>query len=381
MSEISIANVINISVSDSPSGLNAFNTSNLGLFTHETPGGGFGSGDYKIYKSPSGVGEDFGTDSVTYKMSVATFAQSKSILTGGGYLAVMPLEVSEALAVAIERMKSQVQFYGVMGSQIYGSTETLDAAAVIQTLNKIAGFVQRDPEEMEEGGILEIIKAQSLTKSRGLYYGADSTGVGSDLKSLLFQAAFMSRGLSTNFAGSRTTQTQHLKSLATIEPDSTMDETLLQLAEDAGVDTYPSIEGVPAIFDQGANQFWDQVYNLGWFVASLQVNGFNFLRQTSTKVPQTEEGVQGLKSAYRQSCLQARDNLYCAPGEWTSPDTFGNQEDFYANIREQGYYIYSAPIATQSAADRASRKAPLVQIALKEAGALHSSDVIININP
>ena len=380
MSEISIANVINISVSDSPTGLNAFNTSNIGLFTTATPGGTFGSGEYKIYKSPAGVGEDFGTGSRPYKMALAIFGQAKNILTGGGSLIVMPLEPSETLADAIARTQAVVQYFGVISDQIESNIDTLDAAAVIQTMNKIAVFVQHLETAIDPGGVLDQLRSSSLTKSRGLYYGADSTGVADDETSILFAAAFLSRGLSTNFAGSRTTQTQHLKSLAGIEPDSTMDETVLAKAAAAGVDTYPSIEGVPAIFDQGANKFWDQVYNLGWFIASLQVNGFNFLRQTGTKIAQTEEGVGGLKNAYRQSCLQARDNLYCAPGEWTSPDTFGNQEDFYANIREQGYYIYSAPIGSQSAADRQARKAPLIQIALKEAGAIHSSDVIVNIN-
>ncbi len=172
-----------------------------------------------------------------------------------------------------------------------------------------------------------------------------------------------------------------LKALATIQPDSSMNETKLEKAKTAGVDTYPSIEGVPAVFDTGANKFFDQVYNLGWLVGSIQVNGFNYLRQTGTKIPQTEGGMVGLKNAYRQSCEQGKSNEYIAPGVWTSPDTFGNQADFLQNILEQGYYIYSTPIASQSNADRQARKAPLVQIAIKEAGAIHSSDVIIYVNP
>jgi hypothetical protein len=117
-----------------------------------------------------------------------------------------------------------------------------------------------------------------------------------------------------------------------------------------------------------------------WFVFALQVSGFNYLRQTGTKVPQTENGMDGLKGAYRSVCEQAVTNQYAAPGTWNSPVTFGNQADLIANVEQFGYYIYSTPIAQQLQADREERKAPLVQIALKEAGAIQSSTVVVNVN-
>jgi hypothetical protein len=112
----------------------------------------------------------------------------------------------------------------------------------------------------------------------------------------------------------------------------------------------------------------------------LQIAGFNFLAQSSTKVPQTEQGMDGLKSAYRNICEQAITNQYGAPGTWNSSTSFGNQGDFLANISQRGYYIYSTPISRQSQAAREERQAPLVQIALKEAGAIHSSAVIVYVN-
>ncbi len=90
--------------------------------------------------------------------------------------------------------------------------------------------------------------------------------------------------------------------------------------------------------------------------------------------------MDGLKGAYRAVCEQAVTNQYSAPGKWNSSTTFGNQGDFLQNIAQRGYYIYSVPIALQSQADREDRVAPLVQIALKEAGAIQESTVIVNIN-
>jgi len=46
-------------------------------------------------------------------------------------------------------------------------------------------------------------------------------------------------------------------------------------------------------------------------------------------------------------------------------------------ITQKGYYTYSIPIAQQAQTDRELRKAPLVQIAVKRAGAIHSSDVLV----
>ena len=60
--------------------------------------------------------------------------------------------------------------------------------------------------------------------------------------------------------------------------------------------------------------------------------------------------------------------------------TFGeskNVEDFERNISDFGYYIYSRPVREQSQTTRASRAAPVVQIAGKEAGAFHSGSIIV----
>ena len=105
------------------------------------------------------------------------------------------------------------------------------------------------------------------------------------------------------------------------------------------------------------------------------------MAQASTKVPQTEAGVSVLKTAYRQVCLTAVSNGYIAPGTWTSAEWFGVQTDFINNILNAGFYIYSAPVNQQSAANRVARQAPLIQIAVKEAGAIQSTSVIVSINP
>ena len=114
-----------------------------------------------------------------------------------------------------------------------------------------------------------------------------------------------------------------------------------------------------------------------WLKKALEVAGFNYLKQTNTKIPQTEAGMTGLKNAYGQVCDRAVRNGILGTGlVWNSAERFGDPEDFDRNIDENGYYIYSLPIAQQSQADREDRISPVVQIAMKFAGALHSSDLL-----
>lgn len=371
--QLSISNVITVSVSQTPTGVSQFNASNLALFTDETPDPVFDDG-YKIYLEASEVGEDFGTNSTTYAMALSVFSQNPNILLPGGYLVVIPLESSETLDAAITRTVDLVQYFGLMATSIQTEQDMLDAAAVVQALNKIAFFVQTAEASIETGGSLDLLRTGGFTKSRGLFYD------GTTDEALGFQAAYAGRALSTVFSGSNTTQTMHLKQLATVQPDPGIDQTLLNKAKAAGADTYPSIQGFPCVYCSGENSFFDQVYNLVWFANALQVAAFNYLASSATKVPQTENGMDGFKGAIRAVCDQAVNNQYLAPGTWQSSTTFGNQTDFFANIQQFGYYIYSSPIASQSQADRADRKAPLVQIAAKEAGAIQSASIVVIVN-
>ena len=470
--QLSIENVINISVSQAGQGAGEYNTSNLAVFTEEAPASSFGTDGYKLYLEPTEVGVDFGTNSKTYKMALAVFSQQPNILAGGGYLVVIPFiaekqtvsfatvpnegsfvlnfggdataainyndtleqvqtkirtlaglesakvtgsfaagfvvefqgyygnaalmtvssntlktssvassaTVTETVAgekidAAISRTDTLVQYFGLVSTVIPSQVDLLAAAAVVQPLNKIAAFGSKTAADVEVGGALDLLRTGGLYKTRGLFYGGST-----DLEALVFVASYMGRALSTNFSGSNTTQTMHLKDLVGVQPDPSMTQTLLNKCQAAGADTYISIQGVSKVFTSGENRFFDDVYNLMWFVGALKIAGFNVLAQSGTKIAQTEAGMDSLKSAYREICEQAVGNQFVAAGRWTNPTTFGVQQDLFDNISQRGYYMYSLPVSLQTPADRAARKAPLVQLAIKYAGAIHSSSVIVNVN-
>jgi hypothetical protein len=303
-----------------------------------------------------------GTNSLLATATPVTTIEAKSV-------------IGEKYSDCITRASSIVPFFGVMACSILLQAEMLLCASVIQAMNKLMFFVSKTAADVAPGGMLDLLRSGTFTHSRGLYYGSTL-----DIDALIMMASYAGRALSVNFSGSNTTATMHLKDLSGVQPDLTVTQTILAQCGVAGVDVYSSIQGVAKVFCSGANSFFDDMYNLLAMVGDLQVAGFNFLAQSSTKIAQTEDGVTGLKSAYRSILEKYVSNQYLAAGKWTSPNTFGVQQDLYDNISQRGYYMYSLPVSLQTAADRAARKAPLIQIAAKEAGAVHSSSVIINVN-
>lgn len=374
--QLDITNVITISLSAAQTGLGEYNVNNLAIFTGETPETSFGDLGYKIYKAPKEVGVDFGTTSTTYKMALSVFAQTPNILNGNGYLVIIPFASgSETLATAISRADSLVQFFGILSTKDYDDEEVAAAAAVVQTLNKILFVVSNSASDIAATGSFHDIAEAGYDKTRCLAYLSATTE-----PAKIMAAAYAGRALSTEFEGSNTTSTMHLKDLVGVTADPTMTQTQLNLCQSCGADAYVNIAGVAKTFTSGANGFFDQVYNRCWFLGALEVAGFNALAKVSTKVPQTEPGMTILKGAYRLVCDRAVRNGYCAPGAWNSADRFGDVEAMLRNIEEVGYYIYSLPVNQQAQTEREERKAPLIQIALKEAGAIHSSNVLVYIN-
>ncbi|MCX5794956.1 MAG: DUF3383 family protein [Elusimicrobia bacterium] len=473
---VSLANVISISVSATPTGLGIPNVNTILLASKEArPAGWAQSKVFGIYKDAAAVAADCGSESEAAAIADAVFAQNPNMLLTNGYLVIAPriaavaakktiqdilytaivaeedgdditiayttgathgaevvsvagsavsvqiasgvstatevlaaltaynvahptalLPVSfsitgtagtaqvavsathlaggvdiESIADCIARIAPKVFFFGILIDE-----EVVDLAGLstyVQTLDKVLAYASSDVSELDPGEALDLLRTALKTNTRGLYYGMTA-------KPWIFAAAYLGRALSADFDGGQV-GTMNLKQLVGIDPDTTIDDTVLLAAKTAGVDVYPYVQGVQEVLTSGANAYWDQVYCRYWLKFALQVAGFNYLAGTLFKIPQTESGMDGMKDAYRQVLVKALANGYAAPGSWQSSTTFGSPVDLRRCVAEIGYYVYSTPVALQSSTDRADRKAPLVQIALKEAGAIHSAAVAVIVNP
>lgn len=198
---------------------------------------------------------------------------------------------------------------------------------------------------------------------------------GSDRK---LAVAYMARMHTVNFNGENTAITMNLKELPIVaEP---IGDDLWVKLKNIGLDVYTTTKGEPNVLCSNGNGFVDNEYNLTAFVDSVQTDVFNLLKTTPTKIAQTErDGAALVDTAEKTSRRFARANVIGA-GEWTNPATFDNVDVFKRAIRLNGFHWMLGSFADQPAADRQNRIAPVLQGAIKNAGAIHEVDVIILFN-
>lgn len=371
---LAISNIVTITVANPPAGLQDYHINNLALFTKEVPI--VDIDDYAIYLDPEQVATDYGVNSEAYAQAVAIFSQSPNILSGGGQLIIFPMAGGDTLTSKLTAVSGMIFFGGV----IYGGyapldAELLTAAAAFQAAKKLLFVSQHLATALDGGGIFSDIQAATLTYARCLLYTAGAT----DAREMA--AAYAGRAMSVDFEGSQTAMTMNLKELIGVTPDDGISQTILNNCATKGVDVYVNIGPLPKVICGGGNTFFDEIYGTLWLIFALQVSVFNALATTFTKVPQTEPGMDILRNAAASTLNQAVINGFAAPGAWNSPTTFGNPDDLRDNVLQRGWYIYSAPVNLQSQAVRETRVAPLLQIALKLAGAVHKANVIVYLNP
>ncbi len=370
--------IIDVTIQPTPENLNVPNINTAALFTNEQPSW-IGSQAFKIYTNASEIGVDFGTGSNSFKIATKFFAQQPNPIGTGGYLVLIPRVIgsSETVQSAVLRTLNLVYYFGVLVDSEYSSDQAtfLSLADYVQGLQKMMFYASSNTADFASGGLLDLVRQHGDQNTQCFYYND-----GTSIDTPCFAAGVAGRALSTNFNGSNTTESINLKTIVGFAADQTLDTTDLVACQAAGVSVYISIGGIPKLYTSGENGWFDEVYNQFWFGFALQTAGFNYLATSATKIPQTEIGMEGLKNVYRKVCQQAVTNGFIAPGSWTSADTFGPNGALVRNIGDQGYYVFSQPIIDQDPTDRAARNAPLVQIAIKAAGAIQHSDVIVNVN-
>jgi hypothetical protein len=136
-----------------------------------------------------------------------------------------------------------------------------------------------------------------------------------------------------------------------------------------------------AIIQQGVmcgGFFFDERQGLDWLQNNIQVNLFNILYTSPTKIPQTDAGVHILTTGVEASLIAGLNNGLIAPGVWNSSAVFGQLTQ--GQFLNKGYYVYAPSVSSQSEAIRAQRIAPTIQAAVKLAGAVHFANCIVSVN-
>jgi hypothetical protein len=190
--------------------------------------------------------------------------------------------------------------------------------------------------------------------------------------------SFFGRALTVNFEGSNTTITMKFKPEPGVFPQILTGSQATTLA-DKRLNVYAQYNNGAAITQEGVmsgRAYFDEMHGLDWLANRIQNDLFNVL-YTSPKVPQTNPGVHVLVTTCDASLSQGVQNGLIAPGVWNAPG-FGELQQ--GDTLHYGWYTFANNVDTQSQADREARIAPLIQIAVKLAGAIHFADVLINVN-
>lgn len=192
-------------------------------------------------------------------------------------------------------------------------------------------------------------------------------------------ASIFGRAFSVNFNGSNTVITLKFKQEPLVVAE-TLSETAAATLTAKNCNVYVAYNNNTSILQQGTmanGYFFDEVHGTDWLQNQIQTDVYNLLYTSPTKIPQTDAGINQIATVVAQDCQMAVNNGLVAPGLWTGPAIGALVSGQFLST---GYYIYQPPISSQSTADRAARKSPPIQAAIKLAGAVHFANILVSVN-
>lgn len=334
----------------------------------------------RMYAAAEDIAEDFGVDSPEYEAAVAYFSQSPtpSEVYIGRWAKTPDDEENGTPETLLEAVNAAMQFtnwYGlaVADSEVIADADYLAVAAAVEasSLSRILAITT------DAAATIETTSTDDLaSKLKAASYGR--TFIQYSTSSKYAAVSAFGRAFTVNFNGSNTTLTLKFKR----EPGITYET--LTVNQAAAVDAkncnvYVYYANDTAILQQGVmanGDFFDERHGLDWLQNYVQTNLYNLLYTSTTKIPQTDAGVTRLVGNVEQSMDQAVTNGLVAAGVWNGGDI---GELVAGDTLTKGYYVYAQPLSQQAQSDREARKAPLIQVACKLAGAVHYADVQINV--
>ena len=301
--------------------------------------------------------------------------QTLALTTGsGGFLtqgAAAETLTAETKLAAITELFAQVKFRGAMFIDNPTDEESKALAEFGQANDVLQYDVFDAPANLtvDPTNVVWDIKLSSLTNYRMLFSKAGNRKLA---------ASYMARAHTVNFAAENSALTMHLKELSVAAEEYT--QTQVNQAQTVGLDLYTTIKLTPAILTSGANGFTDYAYNIISFSDYLQIDMYNLLKSTGTKIPQTTRGINQLVDQAEKTTIQFVRAGVFAPGTWSSPDTFGDLDTFKRGISNNGFYWLAGSLSAQAQNSREARESPVLSGAVKMAGAVHSVDLIVRVN-
>lgn len=266
-------------------------------------------------------------------------------------------------------------WYGLMfaASTMPTDSDRLAIAAYIEaaTNKHIYGITSNASAVLDSAITTDIA---SLLLALGYY----RTFVQYSASNLYAAASWFGRAFTVDFEGSNTAITMMWKQEPGIigEVLTTQQADTLQAKRCNVFATYNNGASVTQYGVMSGPAYFDEIHGTDWLAGRIQTDLWNILYQLP-KVAQTDKGVNVLVAGCEGGLSRAVTNGLLAPGQWNGPG-FGKIAT--GDDLPKGWYLFADMVANQSQADREARKSPLIQIAAKFAGAIHTVDVLISYN-
>ncbi|WP_417641335.1 DUF3383 family protein [Klebsiella sp. FR21MBA2675] len=332
------------------------------------------------YSAIEDIGDDFGVDSPEYEAATIFFEQSPkpTLVYIGRWVKTLAEGESGVVETLLQAVNASLEYTNWYGLAIADSADLVEAdvisvAAAIEasSLSRILAVTTADVNVLVAGNTDNIgykLKAAGYARTFWQYSSSSKYAA----------ISAFGRAFTVNFTGSNTTITLKFKT----EPGITYET--LTTAQAAAIDAingnvYVYYANDTAIIQQGVmanGDFFDERHGLDWLQNYVQTNLYNLLYTSTTKIPQTDAGVTRLMTNVEASLDQAVNNGLIAPGVWNG-GPIGQIES--GDTLTKGYYVYADAVANQAQSDREARKSPVIQAAIKLAGAIHYGDVQINV--
>ncbi len=300
-----------------------------------------------------------------------------NVPNSGAY--TVPGIVAEDLAATVAKfMDLSADWYMLsMASTAAPSNQDYQkVAAVIEAASpsRIFGITNEDPSTLDptiNTDIASILNLAGYRRSTVLYTSQTDFAV----------ASMLGRAATVDFDGADTTITLNFKQLPGVSPEFLTESQRLAL-RGKKCNAYLRYNNNTSILQEGwmaSGDWFDAIHGTDWLLNACQTAIWNLYLTIGTKIPQTDQGLDTVVNTLASECEQGAVNGLIGRGlVWNGPNIATVLRT--GDTLPKGYFIYAPKISTQSQADRDERKTPLIQVAVKLAGAFHSADFLISVN-
>lgn len=183
---------------------------------------------------------------------------------------------------------------------------------------------------------------------------------------------------STNWNGINTAKTNKFKRQATTQSDAGIDTNIANKCDRLGINYYTDYDGTSFLAEGRTvgTEMWFIDSTVGRFAYADRLQAAAATRLTrQPKIPQTDIGQSTLEGSLIAVHERFVRNGFL--GENLIWNGLGFGELQTGDVLTKGWYMYSDSFQLQTQPDREARKGMPIQVAAKEAGAIHDADIIV----